>query len=478
MAAESLFYKTLNKVRKERLFTNGESVILACSGGPDSVALLDIISQISPILNLKVTVAYFNHCLRPLESEREKEYVRYLSRGYGFNFVTGRGDVRKLARKENISIQEAARKLRYNFLFELGRKLNIQKVALGHHRDDSVETILLSFLKGSGLKGISGIEAARERRGFFLIRPLIDFSKDEIISYLSRKRLRPCYDSSNLKKTYLRNRLRLRILPALRKEINPRVDDAILRLGEIYSRENEYLDEVVSKNIKKVIRGKGGRVSIDKKKFSGYPVALERRFLREVLGVLGIIGEGSNYRQIENLRNFILSSQSGRKLNLAGGVVAISRYNSVCIERKSIEKRGRGFSKIRLNIPGETEIKDLNLKISASITKRLPSLKRVKEAFPEKVFFDIDKLEFPLYVRTKVSGDSFTPLGMKGRVKIKRYFINSRIPQDIRNSIPLVTDRKDIIWVVGHAISEKARLTSSTRNILILHMAYPQHNRA
>ena len=230
------------------------------------------------------------------------------------------------ARKNKVSVQEAGRHLRYNFLFKLGKKLNSYKIVLGHHRDDNVETILLGFLKGAGLKGLSGIEAVREMDNFLLLRPMCEISKDEINFYLGERGLKPCLDSSNLKKTYLRNRLRLEILPILRKNINARVDNAILRLGEIYSKENAYLDEVVSKSIKKVIKEKGERIYIDRNNFLKCHTAIQRRFLREVFDRIGIIGEGSNFQQIEILRNFILTCNAGQKLNLARGFIVKAAY--------------------------------------------------------------------------------------------------------------------------------------------------------
>jgi len=476
----SIFRKILDKIRRERLFKYGDKVILACSGGPDSVALLDILGRIKHLFNLKVFVAYFNHGLRPKESERERDFVMGLSKKYGFNFTSGKGDVQGFARKNKVSVQEAGRHLRYNFLFKLGKKLNIHKIVLGHHRDDNVETILLSFLKGAGLKGLSGIEAVRERDKFLLLRPMCEISKDEINFYLSERGLKPCLDSSNLKKTYLRNRLRLEILPILRKNINARVDNAVLRLGEIYSKENAYLDEVVSKNIKKVIKEKGGRIDINRDNFLKSHTAIQRRFLREVFDRIGIIGEGSNFQQIEILRNFILTCNAGQKLNLARGFIVKGgypqdgfAYGHIYIEKGTVRSpQGRHESRlvrgIKVNIPGETLIRQLNLKVGARFLKKAPSLKVIKRSFPEEVYLDAEKIKLPIYLRARKPGDSFRPLGMKGSIKVKKYFINVRIPQEERQDIPLAVMGGEIIWVVGHAISEKVKVTTSTKNVLAI----------
>ena len=339
---DSLFPKVLNKIRGEQILKKGGEFILACSGGPDSTALLDILGRIKPLFNFKITTAYFNHGLRPCESQKEKTFVKNLSRQYGLNFASGKGNVKAFARKKKISIQEAARSLRYDFLFKLAKKLNVRKIVLGHHRDDSVETILLGFLKGS-LRGISGIETVRKRDKFLLIRPMCGVSKDEIISYLSKRKIKPCLDSSNLKNTYLRNCLRLKILPALRKEINVKVDEAILRLGEIYSKENEYLDRIILKNITKVIKRKGKKIDINRTNFLKCHIAIQRRFLREVFGCIGIIGEGSNFHQIEILRNFISTFHPNQKLNLARSYIVKGRSGHVYIEKsnkKIISRRG------------------------------------------------------------------------------------------------------------------------------------------
>jgi len=410
----------------------------------------------------------------------EKDFVKKLSKECDFNFISGKGDVKGFARKKKISVQEAARHLRYNFFFKVGKRLNVHKIILGHHRDDNVETILLGFLKGAGLKGLSGIESVKERDDFLVIRPMCEVSKDEIISYLFERKLKPRVDSSNLKKTYLRNRLRLEILPNLRKDINARVDEAILRLGEIYSKENEYLGKTVSKTIKKVIKEKEGRIYIDRGNFTKCHTAIQRRILREVFNHIGIIGEGSNFQQIEILRNFILTFHAGQKLNLARGYVVKGcypqdgfAYGYIAIEKGTVRSpQGRDESRlvrgIKLNIPGETRVKELNLKIKAQFFNKVPSIKMMKRAFPEKVFFDVAKIKLPIYLRARKPGDFFKPLGMKGSIKLKKYFINTKIPQERRKDIPLLIMRGEVVWVVGYAVSEKVKVGPSTKNVLAL----------
>ena len=476
MAAESLLNKFLDRIKKERLFQKGDRLILACSGGPDSVALLDILARIKPLFDLRITVAYFNHGLRPRESAKEKDYIQRLGRGYGVSFASREGKVKAFARENKISIQEAGRYLRYNFLFNLGKRLKVVKIVLGHHRDDSVETVLLGVLKGTGLKGLSGIEKVRERNGFLLLRPLLDFSKEEIATYLSERRLSPCLDSSNLKETYLRNRLRLKVIPFLRENINPKVEEAILRLSEIYSRENEYLEGLVSKNIKKVVREKQGRFYIDRNNFLKFHIALARRFLREILDRLGIIGEGSNFRQIEIMRHFISTFRPGQRLDLASGYVVRGGRDGISIEKKILRVYGRAGEKIlaakrakllyRLRIPGETMVKDLDIKIAAQFSKKIPSLREMKKAFPEKVFFDRAKIKLPLSLRLRKPGDRFRPLGMKGTTKLKKYFINAKIPQEERGHIPLLVSGGEIIWVTGQAISDRVKVGPETKDIL------------
>ena len=474
MAAESLLNKFLDRIKKERLFQKGDRLILACSGGPDSVALLDILARIKPLFDLRITVAYFNHGLRPRESVKEKDYIQRLGRGYGFSFASREGKVKAFARENKISIQEAGRYLRYNFLFNLGKRLKVVKIVLGHHRDDSVETVLLGVLKGTGLKGLSGIEKVRERSGFLLIRPLLDFSKEEIATYLSERRLSPCLDSSNLKETYLRNRLRLKVIPFLRENINPKVEEAILRLSEIYSRENEYLEGLVSKNIKKVVREKQGRFYIDRNNFLKFHIALARRFLREILKRLRIVGEGSNFRQIEIMRHFISTFRPGQRLDLASGYVVRGGRDGISIEKKILKPGEKILAAKRakllypLRMPGETMVKDLDIKIAARFSKKNPSLIEMKKAFPEKVFFDRARIKLPLYLRLRKPGDRFSPLGLKGTVKLKKYFINAKIPQEDRGRIPLVVSGGEIIWVTGQAISDRVKVGPETKDILIL----------
>lgn len=463
--------KIFTDIQQERLFRKNDKVIVACSGGPDSVALLDILNRIKSILNLKIVAAYFNHGLRPEESKKEIEYVKGLCAGFGLEFVSGRGDVKSFAKRYKVSIQEAGRKLRYDFLFELAKKMDIQKIALGHHRDDIVETALLGLFKG-GPKSLSGIDTLRKRDKFQLIRPMCDVSKEQILSYISKRKLKPCIDSSNLKDKYLRNRLRLKILPILRKDINPRVDDAVLRLTDIYARESEYIDKAVSKIINKLISEKGSKIYLHKNQFLKLHIALQRRLLREIFMRIGIIGEGNSFRQIESLRNFISDFHPGQRLDLARGFTAKGVYGRLIIEKKYADKKQKKnaglLKRLVLNVPGETVAKELGILIKAEFSDRVPSLNQMKKAFPDKVYLDREKIKNSLYIRTRRQGDSFRPLGMKGTAKLKEFFIDRKIPQQERKFIPLVLCGKEIVWVAGHAISEKIKIDSSTKKILML----------
>ena len=206
-------------------------------------------------------------------------------------------------------------------------------------------------------------------------------------------------------------------------------------------------------------------------------IAIERRILREIFSHLGIIGEGSNFRQIESLRNFISTFHPGQKLNLAKGYTVNGSYGHIFITslRGAIARAQQSKAcpkgtkqSLKMNIPGETLIKDLSIKVVARFSKKIPSPGEMRRSFPGKVFLDAKQIKLPLYLRTRRPGDFFEPLGMKGSIKIKKYFINTKIPQERRKFIPLVVSGREIIWVVGCAISDRVKVTPRTKNILML----------
>lgn len=285
------FFVPMNYTRRaeksffcQSMFTPGEKVFVACSGGPDSVALVHWLHKAAPALNLSLGILHYNHRLRGQASDRDERFVRELARRLGIPAVFGRARLRELHKRKGMSLEEAARESRYRFFCKEAKRLRIHKVALAHTLDDQAETVLMRLLQGTGPRGLSGIRSTLEYGGARFVRPLLGVTKKEILSYLRQKKIASCRDATNLSRKYLRNKIRLRLLPWIKKEINPGVSAALARFPAILSEENRMIEELESVAWKKSFSGMSKRkVRLDRHAFLKLPPTLQFRILNRAL---------------------------------------------------------------------------------------------------------------------------------------------------------------------------------------------------
>lgn len=271
-------------LRREGILRKGERVLVACSGGPDSVALFHALWDLKAAWNWKLGLLHFNHRLRGKESTRDEKFVRQLGRTFGIPVYTGRGSVRESRRKERESTEEAARRLRYRFLISKARQLRASKVVTAHTQEDQAETVLMRILQGTGLRGLSGIRRTAVMQGVVFYRPFLDFSKAELLAYLKEKKLNYQVDRTNRFLSIPRNRIRLKLLPELARHYNPRVVDALARLARIASEENRVLAEQEEQAWKQIgKRRRGKTVRIPRKKWAQFSQPLQFRLLDRIL---------------------------------------------------------------------------------------------------------------------------------------------------------------------------------------------------
>lgn len=450
-----VFPKVKKIIERYNMFSPGDRVLVGVSGGPDSVCLLHILNRCRKEMALSLHIVHINHGIRKRESKREEKFVSHLASRMSLPITVKSLDVPSYARKKRLTIEEAARDMRYSAFEQLAGKLNAKKIALGHTASDQVETVLMHLLRGSGPQGLSGIPPVRKLGSTAIVRPLIEVNREEILNYLKKNNLTFCLDSSNRKTEYFRNKVRLKLLPLLRKNYNENIDGALLRLSEILKEENAYWERVVERVLGKIVSWEAEKILIDFKKFLRYNVIVQRRVLYRLFG--GIV----SLSQIEAIRNLAQKSSQGKRIYL-GKRFSVRKEGNFLIFSSSPERRFKKFN-YPLRVPGKNEIEGLNLTLNTRIVDFYP----VSEKETNTAYFDIDKINFKkLLLRNRREGDRFRPFGLRGTKKLSDFFIDRKIPRRLRDRVPLLVEGEDILWVVGIRRADKARITEDTKKIL------------
>jgi tRNA(Ile)-lysidine synthase len=447
----------LSTIREHKMISSGDRIIVAVSGGPDSVCLLEILFQLREILNVCLIVAHLNHGLRPGEDERETAFVEKLARRLGLAFRHERAE--HLGDAHGTSIEERAREIRYRFLARVVKEHRAQRVALGHNKNDQAETVLMNILRGTGSAGLSGMPPVREN---LYIRPLIHTTRDELLAYLWEKNLSYKIDSSNLDKKYLRNRIRLELMPSL-FTYQPRLIEHLDDLAFLCREENRFMEKEAEKCLRNIISTSSDKAfDISLEAFSGLPSPLQYRVIRGAIARAKGNLRRVNIGHIRAISELVENRKPQVGINLPDHVVVKKVYDRLrfsCAE----EMRTADFS-YSIKATGMVHIGEVNMTIAC---EEIP-----REGFPGRsqsdwqCFLDLEALRWPLKVRNFRAGDKFIPLGLNGFKKLKEVFINKRIPHDERRRIPILESRGDIVWVCGIRIDHRYRVRGDTRRIL------------
>ncbi|WP_165613577.1 tRNA lysidine(34) synthetase TilS [Desulfotruncus arcticus] len=454
------------KIKEHAMVTAGETIVVGVSGGADSVSLLHILYMLKDELKIKLVVAHLNHRFRGAEADADAKFVSELAERWHLEAYVESRDVPAYKNTRGVSAQVAAREVRYNFLSEVATKTGAARVALGHHADDQTETILLHFIRGTGTRGLRGMLPVRDN---FFIRPLLTIRRKEIESYCKQHGLAYRHDASNDKSKYLRNRLRLELVPLLESQYNPNLIQAINRLGEIIREEDEYLDQQAGKAYRQAkLASGGGTVRLDRDRLLAIPLALRNRVIR--MAWFEICGDSDDleYKHINKVLEIIKGGGGYRQIALPRGVTCVKNYNLVEFTINHA-KEAIPFYQYLINIPGITPIPEVGMSVGAQLLAR-EDVPELSGAEPWEAFLDYDSLSMPLVVRRRLNGDRFMPLGLDGTIKLKKFFIDNKIPVNIRNYIPLVVSGADIVWVAGQRPGDKWKVTDETITVLRLYI--------
>ena len=440
---------TIKKVRKtisrHQMLNPGDLCIVAVSGGADSVCLLDILYELKAALGIKLVVAHFDHGLREGEDDAETRFVQDLASSMNLPFESEKAT--SLMDWTSGSVEEKARDARYSFMESLREDLSAQKIAMGHHLNDQAETVLMRLLRGSGPSGLAGIPPFREKT---IIRPLIDTKKEEIESYLKARDLAYVVDSSNLQTDYLRNRIRLELLPSL-LEYQPRLIEHLGRLADILRNENTYMEGRAEDWVmREADLGATGEVSIPISSFLGLPPPIRNRVTRQILRKVGKDLRRIDSHHIESVAELGKSKNPHGSLNLPNGLMVKRSYDRMVFRTKEPESKEFHYL---LDEAGTYYIEEIGKTIGLVELESNADLNM--EGDERKAYLDAEKLQFPLILRNFRPGDRVVPLGMTGRKKIKDFFIDHKIPVESRSWIPLLVSGDEPVWICGYRIDDR-----------------------
>jgi tRNA(Ile)-lysidine synthase len=457
----SIERRVLNYIRKNHIVKPGERVVVGVSGGPDSTALLIILSRLAPKLKLDITVAHFNHRLRSdVETAADLDFVRALSSSLGLPHTHSSGDVRAYGTEHHLSREDAARRLRYAFLSAQSSTVGACVVAVGHTLDDQAETVLLHLIRGTGLAGISGMRPRAPwpiNHGPELARPLLLLQREETERYCREADVTPRGDPTNDLLTAARNRVRHEVMPTLRR-LNPRIEQALARFADAAGADVEFLNETATQAFTALATFHGSNVTLPRHELAALPRALASRVLRLAFAQAHGGAADLEAAHIEVVLEALHGPPGSH--SLPGGITATIDQTSVIIGKRSMPS-AFPIKPVALSIPGRAIIERQEIEARVEPPPAMPSTGNRLEAY-----LDADKTGADLTVRSRRPGDRLRPLGLGGEKKLQDILVDAKVPARDRDAVPLVCSGDQIAWVVGHCIDERYALDPTSRRAI------------
>jgi tRNA(Ile)-lysidine synthase len=491
-----LAQRVLDYIRRQELLKPGDRIGVAVSGGADSVALLRLLLELHGELGVALSVVHFNHKLRWAESDSDQEFVASLARKHNLDFTAGYGDVAKHAEEERLSVETAARKLRYDFFTHQLESLD--KIATGHTLDDQAETVLMRLIRGTGMRGLRGIqpriEVKRKERSGEIVRPLLAVRRHELEQYLGTLGQPWCEDSTNSELRYTRNRVRQLLLPLLESEFNPAIAEGLSELAEVARAEEDYwgneasgwmgtavqwtvpqmstianpLVQIAGADEKRpsprTIEQEPMNASLDVNWLQSEPLALQRRVVKAIGDYAGVPLE---FKHIEEILRFAGQMGSSKKLVLPRGWEVVRQGDTLEFQAPGLNSERPTDYEYRLPLPGQIAVPETGTVFQALHVTPGTML----EGCNPDHLFDPTLLSKELVVRNWRPGDRFWPAHTKSSKKIKELLQERHVPQAERKLWPVVVSGDEIVWVRGFATPARFRPGEVQEAVLIREVA-------
>ncbi|MFF2912631.1 tRNA lysidine(34) synthetase TilS [Paenibacillus sp. NPDC057934] len=458
----------LESAAEHGLWSPHDTIVVAVSGGSDSVALLHVLHEIATNRTpLKLICAHVNHGFRG-ESVEEAELVRQLAAELNIPFEMAEFDIPSLAKDSGLGPEGTAREKRYQFLIDTAHQYGAQAVALAHHADDQAETVLMRLLRGSGLSGLAGMRWKRTEKKVQLIRPFLRINKTALVGLCQENGYPYAEDASNLLTQYTRNAVRLEVLPFLER-YNGRLGHSLLQLAEIAGAEDEYMEEAAARCFDELVSVNSGKYTFERVSFGAVPSALQRRLIKLILNYLSADSSITDFSKIESVRRRTLQEYPTTwSLDLGGGLTCIRQYDMMLFSSKP--PKVQASYTYRISLP-QTRLLlgEIGKVMTMTVLERESFLLRGEQSEVMLAWFDLDELVFPLTIRSRLPGDTIKIMGLNGSKKVKDIYIDDKIPSSERSIIPLVCDGLgNIVWIPGVRRSMHAAVGRHTAAVLLL----------
>lgn len=456
--------KVISYIKDNKLIKDGDKILVALSGGPDSVCLLNILFELKEELNIDIGAAHVNHLLRGEDAFKDEEYVVKICDEMGVPCFVTRVDINNYSKEHKLSSELAGRQVRYDFFEEIIEKEDFNKIATAHNANDQAETILFRLMRGTGLEGLGGIKASRDNK---IIRPILCLSRQEVEAYIQLKTLKPRIDKTNFEKIYNRNKIRLDILPYMKENFNEDIIQTLNRMSLLLQKDNEFLENLALNSYKKYCVEYDDYFIIKEEIFK-QEESIINRVLRHAVTKYSKLNYDFEMKHINEISS-LAQKNSGKVIDLPNGIYAENIYGDIYIKNRSDKCNTNNKKEEILFSKG-----NINNKI-ASFDKIVIEFSIINDYQRDYIslnqgnliqYFDFDKINDNILIRKRIDGDKIIPLGMSGSKKLKDIFIDMKIPKEERDNITILCFDQKIAWIMGIRTSEEYKVTNQSKNIL------------
>jgi tRNA(Ile)-lysidine synthase len=466
---EGTIQKVLDFIRKHDLLKSRDRVVVALSGGPDSVFLLHCLVKLKNTLNIEVYALHVHHGARGELADNDAEFCRNICNSLEIKYLEIKKDVPRYAKEHGMSFEEAGRVARLEAFKEAARHFNANKTATGHNANDQAETVLMRIVTGAGASGLSGIRPVLDD---FVIRPVLGITRNEILEYLQKNNIVYRIDHTNKDISFLRNRVRHQLIPFIKENFNGNIEETLVRTASIFKNENDFMKETIEPYLRQYVLKKDDGVHVftsGLSELSSYPLSL---IMLEAVKLSSGDLKGIGFHHAEKLRELVCG-KTGDSVQLPGGLAAEKSYDEILI-RKNGDKKLDLLPEVKVMLPGEHVLPEWNLFIYGEIIPEKPD----KYDIPFTAYLDADKIgEGEFTVRSRRSGDRFHPLGSKGAKKLKDFLIDEKIPVKERDKILMLEKNGVIVWVAGIRPSELYKIDENTKRVLMVKIEHFEDDR-
>jgi len=453
------------------LILPGTRILIAVSGGADSISLLHVLSKLASELDIQLCAAHLNHRIRGKDADKDEAFVEKFAKKLKIPFFKGRANVPAMAKRKKISLEMAAREARYSFLKKTARKIKANVILTAHTADDQAETVILKLARGAGSGGLAGIARFANLDGILLARPMLDITREEIISYLKKHHIQWQEDKSNSDTSFLRNRVRLEILPLLKKRLSPSIYKTLARTADILRQDDSFIGTLAESFLPYCLASVKSGNGIDVERIKSLPPAVRRRVIRIWLVSEGIDDKLAGYDAILRVESLASRAKGSGQVPLSGSKIARREYGSILITGKKETKTGRKRNgKTRIKKRGDTIIRQEGLKVSCRKGKGPIKDKTTGPGhLPARASISMKRTSgSPIFLRHWRKGDRMKPFGLKGSKKLHDIFVDAKVPARKRDSVPVFECRGEIVWIPGYRIASGWELKSSSDPSLVI----------